>query len=72
MVKKQLRTVKKSNQTGRLDRGAVRSEVILVRDGRSGQNATGPKLAAVTQGKPGTSTKPVPPLGDFEGSGFLD
>jgi hypothetical protein len=33
MVKKQLRTVKKSRQTGRLSRAAVRWAVIAVRDG---------------------------------------
>ncbi|HYH80025.1 MAG TPA: hypothetical protein VEX86_09505 [Longimicrobium sp.] len=37
MARKQLRTVKKSSQTGRLDRDAVRSEVIIVRDARAGQ-----------------------------------
>jgi hypothetical protein len=35
MAKKELRTVKKSTQTGRLSRDAVRSAVISVRDGRS-------------------------------------
>lgn len=35
MAKKELRTVKKSTQTGRLSREAVRSAVITVRDGRS-------------------------------------
>lgn len=37
MAKKSLRTVKKSSQTGRLDRDDVRSAVISVRDGRIGQ-----------------------------------
>ncbi len=32
MSKKQLRTVKKSSQTGRLDRAAVRAAVIAARD----------------------------------------
>lgn len=35
MPKKQLRTVKKSSQTGRLSRAAVRSAVITVRDGHT-------------------------------------
>jgi hypothetical protein len=35
MAKKELRTVKKSTQTGRLSREAVRSAVITVRDGRN-------------------------------------
>jgi hypothetical protein len=35
MAKKELRTVKKSTQTGELSRDAVRSAVISVRDGRS-------------------------------------
>jgi len=34
MAKKELRTVKKSNQTGRLNRAAVRAAVIAVRDAR--------------------------------------
>lgn len=37
MPKKQLRTVKKANETGRLSREAVRSAVISVRDGSSSQ-----------------------------------
>jgi hypothetical protein len=37
MAKKQLRTVKKSSQTGRLSRAEVRSAVITVRDGRTGR-----------------------------------
>lgn len=36
MAKKQLRTVKKSSETGRLSRADVRSAVISVRDGRTG------------------------------------
>jgi hypothetical protein len=39
MEKKQLRTVKKSKETGRLDRDAVRSTVIALRDERSGQHS---------------------------------
>jgi len=35
MARRQLRTVKKSHQTGRLDREAVRAAVILVRDRRN-------------------------------------
>jgi hypothetical protein len=40
MVKKQLRTVKKSRQTGRLSRAAVRLAVIAVRDGHRAQVGT--------------------------------
>ncbi|HEX9936190.1 MAG TPA: hypothetical protein VGB15_03685 [Longimicrobium sp.] len=36
MAKKQLRTVKKSNDTGRLNRDDVRSAVISARDARTG------------------------------------
>ena len=45
MEKKQLRTVKKSSETGRLNRDAVRSAVINVRDGRTGavSRSTGTK-----------------------------
>lgn len=35
MASKQLRTVKKSDETGRLNREAVRSAVIAVRDARN-------------------------------------
>lgn len=42
MAKKQLRTVKKSNQTGRLNRDDVRSVVIDLRDGRDVQGAAAP------------------------------
>lgn len=38
MAKKQLRTVKKSPDTGRLNRDAVRAAVIALRDERSGQH----------------------------------
>lgn len=41
MPKKQLRTVKKSSQTGRLSREAVRSAVITVRDGHSVEGRNG-------------------------------
>lgn len=37
MAKKQLRTVKKSNETGRLNRDEVRSAVISAREARTGQ-----------------------------------
>lgn len=37
MAKKELRTVKKSSDTGRLNRSAVRSAVITVRDGHTVQ-----------------------------------
>jgi len=37
VAKKQLRTVKKSNQTGRLNRAEVRSVVIDLRDGRDAE-----------------------------------
>jgi hypothetical protein len=40
MVKKHLRTVKKSSQTGRLSRAAVRLAVIAVRDGHRAQVRT--------------------------------
>lgn len=40
MEKKQLRTVKKSSQTGRLNRAEVRSAVITVRDSSTGRYNT--------------------------------
>jgi hypothetical protein len=41
MATKQLRTVKKSSETGRLNRDAVRSAVISVRDDHSGPDKSG-------------------------------
>ena len=47
MAKKQLRTVKKSGETGRLNRAEVRSAVITVRDKSSGHYKTsGPSKAS--------------------------
>ena len=51
MAKKQLRTVKKSGETGRLNRDEVRSAVIAVRDAPAVQSrasaSTGPYPASV-------------------------
>jgi hypothetical protein len=46
MEKKELRTVKKSADTGRLSREAVRSAVITVRDGRGPGTSKGQSSAA--------------------------
>ena len=50
MAKKQLRTVKKSGQTGSLKRAEVRSAVIKVRDNSTGQFKTSgaPKVSRNT------------------------
>jgi hypothetical protein len=40
MPQKQLRTVKKSKDTGRLDRNAVRAAVIAAREARNGRMAS--------------------------------
>jgi hypothetical protein len=43
MAKKQLRTVMKSNKTGRLNRDEVRSAVIEVRDARMSRIGDSPR-----------------------------
>ena len=43
MAKKQLRTVMKSNETGRLNRDEVRSVVIEVRDARMSRIGDSPR-----------------------------
>lgn len=55
MPKKQLRTVKKSNETGRLSRDAVRSAVISVRDGSPLQTRNSESSRHQTDRGPSTS-----------------
>lgn len=49
MARKQLRTVKKGDRTGRLDRQAVRAVVIAVRDGRDELDGVRSKAAGRTR-----------------------
>lgn len=55
MAKKQLRTVKKSSQTGRLNRAEVRSAVITVRDKSTSQFKTTTASKASRSAASGTS-----------------
>lgn len=55
MAKKELRTVKKSSQTGRLNRAEVRSAVITVRDKPTGQFKSSVRSRAVRNAASGTS-----------------
>jgi hypothetical protein len=52
MATKQLRTVKKSNQTGRLNRAEVRSAVITMRDKSAGQDENSGGSGASRNTKP--------------------
>ena len=66
MAKKELRTVKKSSQTGRLNRAEVRSAVVAVRDGEiahsksgSTKGSRGPAPASSIRTQAGARAKPV-------------
>jgi hypothetical protein len=59
MAKKSLRTVKKSSQTGRLDRDDVRSAVINARDERIGQQNGRGNAGSAIQGACGKQRNPA-------------